>query len=180
MAGEIALLKSVLELLATERVVNAAKTAWAKSRWARDASKVNAVERKIDALTHEVGRLARGLAPDAVKPETDRIVARFEKEVVELGLTKEEAIDLRRSVALQLETSVLEPIAEARRLQVRIETLERENEEGAKRLTALEPLAARTLEAEKRASSAQTLAAVALGLAGLATIATLVLAVLRR
>ena len=180
MAGELALLKAALDLLGAERVLKAAKDAYAKSKWARDASKVNAVERKIDALTHETGRLARGLAPDAVKGETERLVARFEKELIDLGLTKEEAIDLKRSVALQLETSVLEPIAEARRLQTRIETLERENEEGAKRLTALEPLAGRTLEAEKRAASAQTLAAVALGLAGLATVATLVLAIVRR
>ena len=167
MAGELALLKAVFSLIDAERVLKGAKAAWAKSRWAKDASKVNEVERRIDALAHETGRLARNLAPDAVKPETDRLIDRFEKEVTDLGLTKEEAAELRKSVALQLDTSVLEPIADARRLQLRIETLERENADGIKRLTALEPLASRTLEAEKRATSAQTLASVALALAAI-------------
>ncbi len=180
MAGELALLKAALDLLGAERVLKAAKDAYAKSKWARDAGKVNAVERKIDALTHETGRLARNLATDAVKPETDRLLTRFEKDLAELGLTTEEAIDLKRSVAVQLETSVLEPIAEARRLQGRIEGLERENLESARRLTALEPLANRTLEAEKRAAAANTMAAVALGAAGLSLVATILLAIARR
>ncbi len=180
MAGELALLKAALDLLGAERVLKVAKDAYAKSKWARDASKVNAVERKIDALSHEAGRLGRNLAPDAVKPEVERLVARFEKEVTELGLTKEEAADLKGSVAAQLETSVLEPIAEARRLQTRIETLERENAEGAKRLTTLESLAERVLEAEKRAASAQALTAVALGLSAVTLIAVLILAIVRR
>ncbi|GEM_PF-4583222 len=180
MAGELALLKGLLDIIGGERVLSAAKSAWSKSKWARDQSKVNAVERKIDTLTHETARLARNLAPEAVKAETDRLIARFERELEELGLTKEEAADLRKSVATQLETSVLEPITEARRLGARLEGLEKENADVAKRLEALEPLAARTLEAEKRATAAQTMAAVALAAAGLATIATLLLAIMRR
>lgn len=180
MAGELALLKAAFELLGTERVLRVAKDAWAKSKWARDASKVNAVERKIDALTHETGRLARNLAPDAVKGETDRLIIRFEKELEELGLTADEAVELRKSVAIQIETSVLEPIAEARRLQARLERLEKENDDQAKRLAALEPLAERTVEAEKRATAASTLASIALAASGLAVVATLLLAIMRK
>ena len=180
MAGELLILKAAFELIGAERVLKVAKGAWAKSKWARDASKVNAVERKIDTLTHEAGRLARNLAPDAIAPEVERLVVRFEAELLELDLTKEEAIDLRRSVAAQIETSVLEPIAEARRLSARIETLERENIESAKRLAATENLASRTLEAEKRAASAQTLAIVALAIGGVSMLATLAMALLRR
>ena len=180
MAGELALLKAVFSLIDAERVLKGAKEAWAKSKWARDASKVNAVERKIDTLTHEVGRLARNLATEAVPAETDRQLDRFQREVEELGLTKEEAEELRKSVAVQIGTSVLEPIADARRLQARIESLEREGSDQGKRLALLEPLAARTLEAEKRATAAQTLAVVALFAAGLAVVATLLLAIIRR
>src|SRR5215217_4148583 len=101
MAGELALLKGILDLVGAERVLRAAKSAWAKSRWARDASKVNAVERKIDHLTHEVGRLARHLASDAIASETTRTLDRFQKELEELGLMPDEALELRRSVAEQ-------------------------------------------------------------------------------
>jgi len=180
MAGELALLKAVLDLVGAERVLKNVQKAWVKSRWARDASRVNAVERKIDTLTHEVSRLARHLAVDAIPTETKRTLDRFERDLEELGLTKEEARELRNSVAEQLDSSVLEPIAEARRLQNRIELLEAENLDASKRLIALEPLAARTLEAEKRATAAQTLASVALAAAGLSVIATLLLAIIRR
>lgn len=180
MAGELALLKAVLDLVGAERVLKNVQKAWVKSRWARDAAKVNAVERKIDVLTHEVARLARHLALDAIPSEVKRTLDRFERDLEELGLTKEEAKELRISVAEQLDTSVLEPIAEARRLQHRMESLEAEALDANKRIVALEPLASRTLEAEKRATAAQTLASVALAAAGLSVIATLLLAIIRR
>lgn len=180
MAGELALLKAVLDLVGAERVLKGAKQAWVKSRWARDLARVNAVERKIDDLSHEVARLARHLASEAIAPEVKRTLDRFERDLEELGLTKEEALELRKSVAEQLDTSVLEPIAEARRLQTRIEALEEENLDASKRLTTLEPLAARTLEAEKRATAAQTMASVALAVAALSLVATLLMAIIRR
>ena len=172
--------KLLVEAAASETLVKNVKKAWAKSPWAKDPGKVNAVERKIDELAHELGRLARNLVPEAVQPEVERRMARFEREVVELGVPEADAKELRASVMTGIETTVLEPIAEARRLQTRIETLERENAEAAKRLTALEPLAERLQESDARAKSAGLLATVALALAGLATVATLMLAIARR
>lgn len=180
MAGELALLKAAFELIGAERVLRGAKSAWEKMRWARDPAKVNLVERKIDELSHEAGRLARNLAPGSVEPEVGRLLDRFGRELDELGLAPEESAELKRSVKIQLETSVLEPIAEARRLQTRIETLESENADQGKRLAALEPLAARTTEAEKRAAAAATMAMVALGAAAIAVIAALMVAISRR
>ena len=175
-----AIFKLLVETAASDAIMKSVKKAWAKSRWAQDPGKVNSVERKIDELAHELGRLARNLAPDAVAPEVERRMARFERDLVELGVPEAEAKELRASVAIGLQTTVLEPIAEARRLQARIETLERENEAGERRLASLEPLAIRLAEAERRAAAAHTMAAVALGAAGLATLATLLLAIVRR
>ncbi len=180
MAGELALLKAVLDLVGAERVLKNVQKAWVKSRWARDASRVNAVERKIDTLSHEVARLARHLTLDSIPSEVKRTLERFERDLEELGLTKEEAKELRVSVAEQLDSSVLEPIAEARRLQNRMETLEAEALDATKRIVALEPLAARTLEAEKRAAASQTIASVALAASALSLIATILLAIIRR
>ena len=175
-----AIFKLLVETAASDAVIKGVKKAWAKSPWAKDPNKVNAVERKIDELAHELGRLARNLVPEAVAPEVERRMARFEREVVELGVPEAEAKELRGTVATGIETTVLEPIAEARRLQGRIDTLERENLEAAKRLEALAPLAARLAEAERRAAAAHTMATVALGAAGLATLAALLLATFRR
>lgn len=172
--------KLLVETAASDVVLKNLKKIWAKSPWAKDPNKVNAVERKIDELAHEIGRLARNLMPDAVTTEVTRRFDRFERELVDLGLTTEDAAELRKAVAAGLETTVLEPITEARRLQNRIETLERETLADQKRLAALEPLAVRTLEAERRAAAAHTLAAIALGAAGLATLATLLMAIIRR
>ena len=175
-----AIFKLLIETAASDAVVKGVKKAWAKSPWAKDPNKVNAVERKIDELAHELGRLARNLVPEAVAPEVERRMVRFEREVVELGVPEADAKELRTSVATGIETTVLEPIAEARRLQSRIETLERENAENAKRLESLEPLVARLEKTERRAETAQLLATVALALAGLATVATLMVAIVRR
>ena len=172
--------KLLVEAAASETLVKNVKKAWAKSPWAKDPNRVNSVERKIDELAHELGRLARGLAPDAVGPEVERRMTRFERELQELGVPEPDAKELRQSVATGLETTVLEPIAEARRLQGRIETLERENLDSAKRIEALEPLATRTLEAEKRWAAANAVSLVALGLSALAVLAVLLLAIARR
>ena len=175
-----AIFKLLVETAATDAVLKNLKKIWAKSPWARDPKKVNEVERRIDELSHEIGRLARNLVPEAVEPEVKRRLDRFEKDLLELGLPPESAAELRVSVGEALHTTVLEPITEARRLQNRIETLEKENLDAEKRLVALEPLAARTLEAEKKATAAHTMAAVALALAGLSMVATLLLALIRR
>lgn len=175
-----AIFKLLVETAATDAVLKNLKKIWAKSPWARDPNKVNEVERRIDELSHEMGRLARNLVPEAVEPEVRRRLERFEKELLELGLPPEAAVELRVSVGEALQTTVLEPIIEARRLQNRIETLEKENLDAERRLVALEPLATRTLEAERKAAAAQTMASIALGAAGIATIATLLMAILHR
>ncbi|RYG26512.1 hypothetical protein EON82_03055 [bacterium] len=175
-----AIFKLLVETAATDAVLKNLKKIWAKSPWARDPNKVNEVERRIDDLSHEMGRLARNLVPEAVAPEVKRRLDRFERELLELGLPAEAATELRVSVGEALQTTVLEPITEARRLQNRIETLEKENLDAEKRLVALEPLAVRTLEAERRAAAAQTMASIALGAAGIAVVATLLMAILHR
>lgn len=175
-----AIFKLLVEAAASETLVKNVKKVWAKSPWAKDPARVNSVERKIDELAHELGRLARNLAPDAVAPEVERRMVRFERDLTELGIPDEDAKTLRESVAVGIETTVLEPIAEARRLQGRIETLERENLDAAKRIEALEPLAARTQEAERRWAAANAVSLVALGLSALAILAVLILAVTRR
>jgi hypothetical protein len=180
MAGEIALLKVVLDLVGAERVLRGAKSAWEKSRWAKDSAKVNAVERKIDTLSHEVARLARHLSSEAIAPETARMLDRFQVDLEELGLTKEEAIDLRRSVAVQIQSSVLEPVADARLLQDRMETLEAENLDLLRRVKLLEPLAEKTSNSDSKSSAAQIFAVVALVLAATSIFGTLAVAIIRR
>lgn len=175
-----AIFKLLVETAATDAVLKNLKKIWAKSPWAKDPNRVNEVERRIDELSHEMGRLARNLVPEAVAPEVKRRLDRFEKELQELGVPAEAATELRVSVGEALQTTVLEPISEARRLQNRIETLEKENLEAEKRLSTLEPMASRTLEAEKRAAAAHTMATVALVASGLAVLATLLLAIIRR
>lgn len=138
MAAELAILKTVIELIASDTVMRGVKSVWTKMPWAKDRAKVDAVERRISRLVDEAAQLARNLTPEAVGPELDRLLERFVKDIQADGIPANEATELRDSVRGQLRTAVLQPMEDARRIQNRLETLERENTELIRRVADLE------------------------------------------
>ncbi|CAN5633645.1 hypothetical protein BH11ARM2_BH11ARM2_28230 [soil metagenome] len=175
MAAELAILKTVIELVASDTVIRSVKSAWTKMPWAKDRGKVDAVERRISRLVDEAAQLARNLSPEAISPETDRLLERFVKDLQAEGIPVNEATELRDSVRAQLRTSVLQPMEDARRMQSRIESLEKENTELGRRVADLE---SRREEGKTDAHRQQSLliATFVLGTAGLVlALATLLL-----
>lgn len=166
MAAELAILKTVVELIASDTVVRGVKSVWQKMPWAKDRAKVDAVERRIAKLVDEAAQLARNLSPEAVGPETDRLLDRFVKDLVAEGIPADQAKELRDSVRAELRTSVLQPLEDVRRVQTRLENLEKENVDLVRRLGDLET---RREEARNDHHRLQNLvlAAVILGTAGL-------------
>ncbi|RYG32317.1 hypothetical protein EON81_20925 [bacterium] len=138
MAAELAILKTVVELIASDTVVRGVKTVWQKMPWAKDRAKVDEVERRISRLVDEAAQLARNLSPEAVAPEMDRLLDRFAKDLVAEGIPAEQAKELRDSVRAQLRTSVLQPMEDVRRVQSRLEALEKDNGDLARRVVDLE------------------------------------------
>ena len=152
MPAEILVLKTIVDLVASEAVLKGAKALWAKMPWAKDPAKVDAVERLIDSLVADTARLARALPSDSVAPELDRLVIRFRQDLEAMKIPVEEARLLEQSVRRQVQSTVVDPIEEFRAVQRRLDTLEAENEtqshqlgESVKRLARLE----KTLDAIK-------------------------------
>lgn len=164
MALELALLKTVVELVASDAVVRGAKAAWGKLPWARDAKKVEAAERRTAALAEDVASLARTLPTAEVESGMDRVLGRFEKDLTGDGLRPEEARTVRDSVRAQLRASVLGPVLEIRRLGERLDVAA-EARETAERTAA--DLMRRVESLERRANAAFIAAAVAALLAAL-------------
>ena len=174
MALPLALLKTVVELVASDAVVRGAKAAWSKSPWARDGKKVEAAEKRTAALAEDVALLARTLPTGEIEAGMDRALLRFESDLTGDGLRPEEARTVREAVKAQLRASVLGPVVEIRRLGERIEDMVAERNALVKRVDELE----RRAEEDRRRHGlaiplglvAVVLAAIAIGvtLAGLA------------
>lgn len=174
MPVQLALLKTVVELVASDAVVRGARAAWAQLPWAKDGRKAERAEKRTAALAEDVATLARTLPVADVEAGMERALARFETDLTGDGLKPDEARTIRDAVKAQLKASVLGPVVEIRRLGERIEDLGTERATLTKRIEELE----RRAEEDRRRSAttfplalaALVLAAIAVGvvLAGLA------------
>lgn len=155
-------------------VIKGARNALQKMPWARDVQRVQTVERKIAILVDRVATLARSIPSDTAEPLLEPLIQDFRQDLLEEKITEVEANQLVESVRAQIRSSVLRPLQDANRIVTRLEALEKDNEEQAKRLAELERFRERTEaregERERHARLVQTLAAVAVVLASLATI----------
>jgi hypothetical protein len=178
-----AVLLGFLAEQAAGMVVKGARNVLAKMPWARDTQRVQVVERKIAVLVDRVAMLARNVPTDAADPLLEPLIQDFRQDLLNEHLTENEAKLVVDSVRAQIRTTVLQPLQDAERIVSRVEVLEKENEEQAKRIAELETYRQRIelteLERERHARMLQTLCAVALALAAVATLLALV-GILRR
>lgn len=156
-------------------VVKQARGVMSKMPWARDAQRVQSVERKIAVLVDRVATLARNVPQDSVDPLLEPMLGDFRNDLITLEKIPDgEANQIVESVRAQIRTEVLRPLQDAAQLIRRIETLESENDAQAKRLTDLEAFrdaqTARFEGLDRQSRSLQTLIAVALTLAFVATV----------
>ncbi len=161
-------------------VVKGARGVLAKMPWARDAQRVQTVERKIAVLVDRVATLARNVPAESADPLLEPLIQDFRQDLLEERITESEANQLVESVRAQIRSTVLRPLQDAAAVVRRLETLERENADQEKRLAALESergtLTARDQDRERHARLMQSITYVALTLSGVATL----LAILRR
>lgn len=172
-----AVLLGFLAEQAAAMVIKGARNALNKMPWARDASRVQTVERKIAVLVDRVATLARSIPADNAEPLLEPLIQDFRQDLLEEKIAESDANQLVESVRAQIRSSVLRPLQDASRIVNRLEALEKEGEEQTKRLVELERyrerMEATAIERERHARLIQTLAAVAIALAAVAILATL-------
>lgn len=142
------ILAPVLRDVAINAAVRAGRGLWGQMPWAKDKARVDAVEARIRQLAADVADVARNLSDDALEAAFDRLLGRFEKDVIGYGLTAAEANGLKTIEAEQLRATVIEPAIERRQMQtwltelesraVRAETAAARHEEFDRRFAALE------------------------------------------
>ncbi|MGV3615692.1 MAG: hypothetical protein ACO1SV_10195 [Fimbriimonas sp.] len=173
-----AVLLGFLAEQAAALVVKGARNVLTKMPWARDLQRVHTVERKIALLVDRVATLARNVPPESADPLLEPMIQDFREDLLAEKITEGEANQIVESVRAQIRTSVLRPLHDASHIVTRLETVERENVELAKRLTSLEAFRAREesreADRERHARLVQTLAAVAIVLGAIATLVGLV------
>ncbi len=151
-------------------VIQGARYAWSKMPWAKDARKVETVERKIAVLVDHASELARSVPLDKIDPQLDRLMKGFYEDLRSEGIEPGDAERVLESVRAQIRSTILHPLQDLSRIQSRLELLEREGLEQNDRLQQLEAWREETL-AQRSASARQVqvlqvLLAVALSLAG--------------
>lgn len=172
-----AVLLGFLAEQAAAMVVKGARSALAKMPWARDAQRVQTVERKIAVLVDRVATLARSVPADNAEPLLEPMIQDFRQDLLNENINESDANQLVESVRAQIRSSVLRPLQDASRIVDRLEFLENENIEQEKRLVELERYRERTetiaRDHERHARLIQTLSAVAMALAAVAILAAL-------
>jgi hypothetical protein len=163
---------------AASLVVKHARGVLAKMPWARDAQRVQSVERKIALLVDRVATLARNVPIDRNDALLEPLIEDFRKELLQERIAPEEAGQIVDSVRAQIRTEVLRPLYDAAQMVARIEALEREGDEGRGQVAELRreltAMAEREALRERQLRQMQLLLAVCLTLAAVATLVGLV------
>lgn len=170
-----AVLLGFLAEQAAAMVVKSAQRALDKMPWAaRDSQRVQTVERKIAILVDRVATLARNVPPEGAEPLLEPMIQDFRQDLLNEKISETDTNLLVESVRAQIRSSVLRPLEDAARIVNRLEALEKENLAQERRLTELErhreAYESRSAEQERHARLMQTLAAVAVTLAAIATV----------
>ena len=162
---------------AANLVIRQARGVLDRMPWAKDARRVESVERKIAVLVDRVAEVARNVPVEASEPMLEPLIAEFRRDLALEKIPESEAELIVNSVRAQIRTEVLRPLQDANRIITRLETLEREHEDTTQeigtlrsRLVELE-LAAKA--SEKQTRSYLVLNAVSLTLAAIAAILAL-------
>jgi hypothetical protein len=155
-------------------VIQGARYAWSKMPWAKDPRKVQSVERKIAVLVDEASELARSVPVEKMDAQLDRLLKGFHQDLLNEGIEGDDAERVLESVRAQVRATILHPLQDLSRIHARLEVLETEGLEQNDRLQKLEAwreeaLAQRTAAA-RQVQTLQVLVAVALSLAGVATL----------
>jgi len=160
---------------AADAVVKTLKGALSRAPWAQNAAVANTVERKIHTLVERVAALARNVNTDNLDPLVEPLIQDFRTDLLDAKLSPADADEVVESVRAQIRITVLQPLRDVALVQKRLEVLEKENVEQSKRLQDLERDRESFAATERRIHAIQTLAAVALTLAVVATLVSVLL-----
>jgi hypothetical protein len=117
-------LAPVLRGVVVDAAIKAGQSLWTQMPWAKDQSRVTAVEARIRRLASDAADLARSLTDEALEPGFERLLDSFERDVRALGLTAAEATSLSEIENEQLRSTILEAAVERRQMQKWLNELE--------------------------------------------------------
>lgn len=159
-------------------VVRHARGVLTRMPWARDAKRVEMVERKIAVLVDRVATLARNVPVQTSEPLLEPLLQDFRRELLAEKISEAEANEIVDSVRAQIRTEVLRPLEDAAVMLARLETLESENETFRRDIEQLErtqtDLVARVSNQERESRRYLVVATIAMTLALLATVLGLI------
>jgi len=156
------LLKVAAEVGGVDLAIRGAKSIWSRMPWAQDAQKREAVDGAAERFLRDAEELVTHVPEEEAEKSLRRLADGFQKHVAELGLSSEDAAQVRATLLEQIDLRAIRPIKRLRALEARLADLEKAEE----RRVGSEPLIHDRLEqAAKRAERAYLGLGLAIGLA---------------
>jgi hypothetical protein len=166
----IPVLAPVLKDFAVDAALKAGRALWAQLPWAKDKSRVDAVEGRIRRLAAEATDLARNLTDESFETGIERLLTQFQRDVAGFGLTPKEAEELTSIEREQIRATILEPARERRQTLKWVQDLESRINEGEAAIKLHGALSERVANLERQVNNLKVTVAVALSLAAVATL----------